>query len=175
MKRDIIIFVVISCCQYSFCQNRSERDSIMYMAAYNYILSDSINKNKLIAVADSIVDLDRYWVTGLQQFPEEHKKLAQYREKQMTKIFATSTSYSPLLSSLFHDQDVKRSNTILFFSGIIDLMLRADINSFNKNYMGEYEKFNYEAYIWGISYEYLFLFKEDGTLRKVLQRELILN
>lgn len=105
----------------------------MYMAAYNYILNDSINNNRLIVVADSIVDLDRYWVTGLEQFPEEYKKLARYIEKQMKRMFATSSSYSPLLASLFHDQDVKLSNAILFFSRIIDLMLRADINILSKN------------------------------------------
>ena len=83
MKRSVVIFVIISCAQYIVCQNTWHSDSVMYMAAYKYISNDSINQGNLIAVADSIVDLDRYWVTGLEQFPEECKKLAQYRKMQM--------------------------------------------------------------------------------------------
>lgn len=175
MKRVVLVFAIMCICQHVLCQSMCYKDSIMYMSAYRYILNDSINRNKLVAVADSIVDLDRYWMTGLEQYPEEQKKLACYREKQMKRIFTATAFYSPLLASLFHDQDVMHSNTILFFSEIADLMLRADINFFDKGYVGDYEKFNYEAYIWGISYEYLFIFNEDGTIKKVLRRELILN
>lgn len=175
MKRGITVFAIMCCFQYAVCQSRWQKDSLMYMAAYKYIINDSINKDKLIVVADSIVDLDRYWVTGLEQFPEEQKKLIQYKEKQMKRIFTTSTFCSPLLACLFREQDVNGSNTILFFSEIADLILRADINFYDKKIIGEYDKFNYEAYLWGISYEYLFIFNQDGTLRKALRRKMILN
>ena len=147
----------------------------MYMTAYKYILNDPINKNKLIIVADSIGDLDSYWDKYLEKYPEEQKKMNQYREKQIKRIWGTSTFYSPLLASLFQGQNVKSSNTVLFFSEIIDSMLIASENFYDKKSVGEYYKFSYEAYMWGISYEYLFIFNEDGTLRDVFWHELILN
>lgn len=174
MKRGLIAFM-ICCCQYIACQNTWQRDSIIYMTAYKYIINDSINQNKLMVVADSIVDLDRYWVDGLEELPEERKILAQYKDKQRERYFIASTYYSPLLATLFPNQDVKRSNNILFFSNIDNMMLRADVNFFDKKCMSECEKFRYEAYMWGTSHEYLFIFNEDCIIKKVLWREVILN
>lgn len=175
MKEVVFIFIICFGCQYVVCQNTWQKDSIMYMAAYKYITNDSINKKKLIVVSDSIEDLDRNWDTGLEQFPEESKKLAQQLEEQSKRYFIKTTYYSPLLASLFQNQDVKRSQTILFFSKIEDMMLRADINFFNKKYIAEDEKFNFRDYMWGMKFQYLFIFNEDGTIKKALWRELILN
>lgn len=175
MKEVFIIFIICFSCQHVVCQNTWQKDSIMYMAAYKYITNDSINKNKLIVVSDSIEDLDRYWDTGLEQFPEESEKLKKQRNEQRKRYSIKTTYYSPLLASLFQNQDVKRSQTILFFSKIEDMILIANINFFNKRYIPEDNKFECGNYIWGISYEYLFIFNEDGTIKKALWRELMLN
>lgn len=177
MKRSVIALVICCCCQYVAGQDARQRDSIMYKTAYEYIVNDSVCKNKRIVVADSICDLDRYWPAGLEKFPEECKKLKQYREEQGKRMYKTRIAmyYSPLLVSLFPNRDVKRSDTVLFFSEIIDLMLRVDVIFFNKQYISECERFRWEAYMWGTAYEYLFIFNEDGTIRKALWSEIILN
>lgn len=177
MKRSILIFVICYFCQYVVSQDTRQRDSIMYKTAYEYIVNDSVCKNKQIVVSDSICDLERYGTAGLEQFPEEYIKLDQYREEQVMRFVTKGMTafYSPLLASLFPNRDVKRSDTVLFFSEVIDLMLRVDVNFFNKKYISECDRFRWEAYMWGTAYRYLFIFNEDGAIRKVLWSEMMLN
>lgn len=179
MKRCILILMLCYCFQYVVCQNTWQKDSTMYMTAYQYIKKDSIFSNKLIAVVDSIVDLDRYCLDCLKkEFPEEYEKLKVYRKNKKypyshTYYSCFYTYYSPLLAFLFRSQDVKQASAILFFSNIEDLMLRVDVNLYDKTYV--FNKFKYEEYIWGISYEYLFIFDKNATLRKVVRSEVQLN
>lgn len=179
MKRCLAIFMLCYCFQYVVCQNTWERDSTMYMTAYQHIKNDSIFSGKLIAVADSIVDLDRYCLDCLKEdFPEECKKLDQYRKNKKYPYYYMYysyfyTYYSPLLAFLFRNQDVEQASVILFFSNVEDLMLRADIHFYDKKYISE--KFRSEQYIWGISYRYLFIFDENATLRKVVRGDVQLN
>ncbi|MDD3036925.1 hypothetical protein [Bacteroides sp.] len=151
----------------------------MYMTAYQYIKNDSFFSGKLVAVADSIVDLDRYEYDCLkEEFPEEYEKLKVYRKNKKYPYLHTYysyfyTYYSPLLAFLFRGQDIERASAILFFSNIEDLMLRADVEIYDKRYISN--KFKYEQYMWGISYGYLFIFDKNATLRKVLRSESQLN
>ena len=179
MKRCIAILMLCYCFQYVVCQTTWQKDSTMYMTAYQHIKNDSIFSGKLIAVTDSIVDLDRYCLDCLKkEFPEEYEKLKVYRKNKKYPYFYSYysyfyTYYSPLLAFLFRNQDVEQASAILFFSNIEDLMLRADVNFYDKTYISN--KFKYEEYIWGISYEYLFIFDENATLRKVVRSEFQLN
>lgn len=65
MKIGVIVFAIVCCCQCAVCAA-----FLIYMSAYKYVVTDSINENILIVVADLMIDLDRYLVEGLEQFPE---------------------------------------------------------------------------------------------------------
>lgn len=144
------------------------KDSSMYLAAYNYIINDSINTEKTISVSDSIVDLDRFWFSDkLIALPVEKEKLDRYRTDKKYSWF--NTFYSACIDSLFYKRK-EQSDHVLFFSTIEDNMLRADLLSYKKSI----DAFNYdqvasqtEAYI------YLFIFNTDGTIKEAFGHEII--
>lgn len=145
----------------------------MYLAAYNYIINDSINANRVICVADVITDLDMYEWDGLKDYPKERKKLHMYRSERGYEYF--EPYYCPLLFFLFRNKNAENSDTIVFFSPIVDSsMLRADLMFYDEGSKGR-SKFRHEAYVFGMSYEYLFLFNEDGYIKKALGRYIIMN
>jgi hypothetical protein len=163
----MIILFCLSCCNIIVAKANCQQDSVRYMAAYNYIVNDSINQGKIIAVSDSIVDLDRYWFSGdIETYPKEKEMINQYRMNK--KYIWFDTFYSQLLVSLFCKKGA--SNHVLFFSTIEDNILRADIlpgkretNLFDYNKIA----FQTEGYI------YLFLFNVDGTIKLAIQRKII--
>ncbi len=140
------------------------QDSAKYIAAYNFIINDSINRGKSIVVSDSIVDLDRFWFFDeLKKFPEEQQKLKQYRKNK--GFIWSDPFYSPCLAKLFFLRD-ESVNNVLFFSTIEDNILIADLLSFT----GRYDKFSYNTFLSG-GRIYLFIFCEDGTIKAAFSNE----
>lgn len=172
MKKYIIIVLLVCCNQYVGSQNTWQRDSAMYMTAYAYILNDSINQKKILLVADSLVDLDCIYNEDTLNTKEENGILLRQRKKY--KFFAPY--HSSLLSSLFPKFDVSSESYVLFFSPIIEnVILRADLYFFDKNHVNTKDIFRYDSYIFGTSYQYLFIFQPNATLKRVICNEFILN
>jgi hypothetical protein len=171
MKNIVIITAFcLSCCNVIIAQTDYQRDSIMYMVTYNYIINDSINIDKAIAVSDSIVDLDRFWFSNDVECPVEKERLKQYRAKKQYVWF--NPFYSSCLNSLFCKNPL--SNNILFFSQIENNMLRADILPYRDKYVSQCDKFNYDKIAFqNIGYIYLFIFTPKGAIKSVLQKEMI--
>lgn len=145
-----------------------DQNSVKYLMAYNHIINDSINQGKIIAVSDSIVDLDRYWFSGeLKEFPEHQKKLNQYRANRGFTWF--TTFYSPCLRALFGDKN-PLANHVIFFSKVEDNMLLADLLPHFK----QFDKFNYDKMAFqNVGWTYLFIFNNKGELKVVFNREMI--
>lgn len=144
------------------------KDSIKYLAAYNYIINDSINQGKIIAVSDSIIDLDRYWFSEeLKSFPIEQEILNKYRENKNFTWF--TTFYSSFLSVLFKDKN-QLANYVIFFSKVEDNMLLADLLPHTR----QFDKFNYDEMAFqNVGRTYLFFFGKNGGLKAVFSREMI--
>ena len=149
-------------------QNDCERNAVMHLAAYNYIVNDSINQNKEIVVSDSIVDLDTYWFfSKLIDFPEEKRKLEQNRENK--NYIWNEPVYSPCLSSLFCRKNNSAKN-VIFFSQIEDNMLRADLLP----HTWQLNEFRYDEMAHFTTGQiYLFIFDDDGTVKATFSSEII--
>lgn len=170
MKSSIAITI---CC--FFCSNtiiaqlNCNQDSTMYIAAYNYVVNDSLCQEKNIVVSDSIIDLDRFWFSkDLSEFSIEREKLDQYRFRKSYAWF--KPFYSPCISSIFNVKNLN-SKLVLFFSVIEDNMLRADLLPHNKKWTN---KFNYdEMSFQNVGQIYLFIFNKKGRIKKVFCHEII--
>lgn len=145
-----------------------KRDSIMYKQAYQYIVNDSINIGKTIAVSDSIEDLD--WHFFSQNMDTPLREWAdKYREKRTFLIdFAY---YSKCLKSLFSPKNMNATHT-LFFSGVKYNMILADLFPCPKEIkMSANKRFEMDSFTYwfpnGIVYSYLFVFNDDYSLKKV--------
>jgi len=169
MRNVVIIFFSTILWSYPvIAQKDREKDSVLYLAAYNYILNDSVNQNKKIAVSDSIVDLDRFWFSqDLKNFTIEKEKVDQYRSAK--KFMWTKPYYSYFIDSLFC-KNKKQANNVLFFSQIEDNMLRVDILPKKRCV----DKFDYNAVAFqNIGRIYLFIFDKNGNIKKTFSREII--
>ncbi len=170
MKNTVIIIIYCFFCSNTIiAQINCIQDSTMYIAAYNYIASDSLNRGKSIVVSDSIVDLDRFWFSkDLTEFTVEREKLDHYR---LSKNYVWFDSfYSQCISSLFSGKNLN-SKMVLFFSIIEDNMLRADLLPHNKKWKN---KFNYNTMSFqNVGQIYLFIFNKDGSIKKVFSHEII--
>ena len=149
-------------------QNDCEKVAALYLAAYNYIVNDSVNQNKKIIVSDSIIDLDRFWFSqDLENFPVEKEKLEQYRVDKGFNWF--ETYYSHCIDSLFCKKN-QQANNILFFSPIEDNILRADVLPRKRCV----NKFDYNTMAFQtVGQIYLFIFDDDGTIKMVFGRKII--
>jgi len=149
-------------------QHNCTQDSMAYSIAYDYIMNDSINKGQIIAVSDSIIDLDRYWYSReLDSFPEEKRKLNQYRASK--KFIWFTPYYSQCLSSLFCQTKDKSAIKVIFFSQIEDNMLLVDLLPRKKHYnMFRYSEMAFQ----NEGMTYLFIFSEEGLLKVVISREM---
>lgn len=150
-------------------QSDCDQDSIMYIAAYNYVANDSINRGKNIVVSDSIVDLDRFWFSkDLTEFTVEKEKLDLYRLRKNYVWF--DSFYSPCISSLFSGKNLN-SKLVLFFSTIEDNMLRVDLLPYNKKWKN---KFSYDTMSFqNVGQIYLFIFNKDRSIKKAFSHEII--
>lgn len=164
------LFFLIYLCSYftANAQFYNNLDSDRYLMAYNYIINDSINQGKIIAVSDSIIDLDRYWFSEeLKKFPIEQERLNEYRENKNYTWF--TTFYSSCLSMLFKDKN-QLANHVIFFSKVEDNMLLADLLPHTR----QFDKFNYDEMAFqNVGRTYLFIFGKKGGLKAVFSREMI--
>lgn len=170
MRKFALLLLLFLCNGRIHSQCVDNQDTVLYKEAYDYIVNDSININKEIAVSDSIVDLDRDWFSHhLTDFPIEKKILDQYREKK--KFIWLESFYSPCLASIFCKREI--SKYVLFFSQIEDNMLRADLlpskKQFNCTDIYNYDKMASLTEGW----IYLFIFNNDGTIKASFNNEMI--
>ncbi|WP_148373315.1 hypothetical protein [Bacteroides bouchesdurhonensis] len=168
MKSLMINIFFIFFCMICNAQNNCRNDSIMYLIAYNYIVNDSINYGKSISVADSIIDLDRFWFSkDLVALPVEREKLVNYHANK--KYISSAPFYSPCIALLF-GKKIRQSNVVLFFSKIEDNMLRADLlpcKKYGNKYNYDQMSFQNEGQI------YLFVFDKNGDLKGAFSHEII--
>ncbi len=154
------------------------QDSAKYIAAYNFIINDSINQGKSIAVSDTIIDLTRDWFSeDLGNFPKEQKILDQYRENK--GFIWSAPFYSPCLTTLFPERRDESANNVLFFSTIEDNMLIVELLPYKgqfpewRPYIGDLDRFNYyEMTHQNTSRIYLFVYCENGNLRATFSGEM---
>lgn len=166
--RYTLIFFSFMYCVVINAQLDCNQDSIKYMMAYKFIENDSINKNKLISVSDSIIDLDWFWFSkDLVRLPIQKEKIDNYRLDR--KYIWFNPYYSSCINSLFCKNN-KRSNNILFFSNIESNMLRADLlpqKKYINNY--SYEEVSRQT----VGQIYLIIFGEEDTIKEVFSHEII--
>lgn len=167
MKK-LFFLLLVFYSQTIYAQSNCAQDSILYLIAYNYIVSDSINKGETIVVSDSIIDLDRYWYSAeLDDLPEEKKVLNQYRKGKNFMWF--STYYSPCLNKLFHPKSDAFTDKVIFFSQLEDNMLIVDLLSYTRRCnMFSYNEMAFQ----NVGRTYLFVFCKDKTLKAVVSREM---
>jgi hypothetical protein len=152
-------------------QSDCGQDSIKYLIAYNYIVNDYVTKGKTITVSDSIIDLDRFWFSEeLKNYPEEQRRLNQYRENK--GFIWSDPFYSSCITSMFPVRNVL-ANNILFFSQIEDDILLADVFPYKNTFINwksdKYDRdrmFNYnQISMFTVVNKYLFIFDKDETLK----------
>lgn len=106
-------------------QSNCDSDSIRYRIAYNYVVNDTVNQGKIIAVSDSIVDIDRHWdKKELENLEDVQRKLSRYMENKYTWF---PSYYSSCIAAMFGDKNKLSSNHVLFFSQIEDGILFANL------------------------------------------------
>lgn len=167
MKNIYIITLFMFFCNKLTSQVDCVQDLKQYLIAYNYIITDSINNNEVIAVSDSIVDIDReLFPDKLINFPEEKEKLNKYREN---KAYIWDASYySPCLNVLFCKNN--NASKVLFFSKIEDNMLLADLLP----YKDKFSMFNYDRMAsQNIGLTYLFILGSDGEIKGFFKHSII--
>ncbi|NDP22618.1 MAG: hypothetical protein GZ091_16285 [Paludibacter sp.] len=168
--KTILSFFILSSwlANYPIAAQNCERDSLLYLTAFNYILKDSINHNNSIAVSDSIIDLDRFWFSkGLENFPNEKELLNQYRANKGYKWF--KPYHSKLINLLFCRQ--KNEQKVLFFSPIENNILRADLLPINQRSKDIFDYNKLASFTEG--YQYLFIFNNSKTIKLALCRKII--
>jgi len=169
-----LILYCFSCYIVIQAQSDCGQDSIKYLIAYDYIVNDFVTKGEIVMVSDSIIDLDRYWFSEeLKNFPEEQRKMNQYR---VNKGFVWSDPfYSSCITSMFPIKEIL-PNRILFFSQIEDNILLADLLPLNRYnpYIKQSDRFNYAKMTFqNMGRIYLFIFCGDGNLKATFSREII--
>ena len=168
MKNIAIILSILLLWSYTImAQNDCKEDTALYLAAYQYIINDSVNQNKEISVSNFIVDLDRFFFSeDLQSFPVEKEKVDQFRENKGFSWFESYYSYC--IDSLFCKK--QQANSVLFFSQIEDNMLRVDVLPRKRCF----DKFDYDTLAFQtVGRNYLFIFDEDDTIKIVLSHKMI--
>jgi hypothetical protein len=166
MKNFILLTFVCLNWINSIAQDFCINDSTRYLNAYNYILNDSINLNKVIFVSDTIIDLDRIWfLHDLDSLPKEKEII-----KNLTKYSWKANSHSENISKVFPLNYLNHSSkTILFFSWIEKNTICADLF-----YDKRIETFNYERIAsQNKSQMYLFIFDSNGKIKHVFRKELL--
>jgi hypothetical protein len=144
----------------------NKEDLPKYREAYNYILSDSINKRRDIFVSDTIVDMDRFYFKSDVQ----SDSILAHIINSLTKYYWFDDFFSCEIKELFGEQN-KKAESILFFSLIEKNTLRVDL--FVKRY-----SINDFKYDWIINsnrdkvYAYLFFFDKIGKIKYVYRHEI---
>lgn len=151
-------------CLLSLCLNAQEINTsaiLQYIKAFEYIQSDSINKNQNIKVSDEIVDLDRFYF-------KPHIKsdsLLTLVLDSLNKYYWFDSFNSSILRCGFKEINNKINfEKIVFFSSIEKNTLRADL------FINEPRVKNYDHFIKSnknIVYAYLFFLDENKNITNV--------
>lgn len=151
-------------------QKNYSADSIKYLAGYNAIINDSINKGKSLIISDSLVDLNiSVFYKELKQKDEDKRSVM---IRLLYKIYQNVDFCSKL--TFLNDKSVQYSKNILFFSPIInDSILCAELfeyeRNLNKNNKTEYR----HVAAFNTSYIYLFMFDKVGKIKSMFRKEMI--
>ena len=151
-------------------QSVCSSDSSKYLAAFNYIKSDTINKGIDFYVSDMIVDMDRFWFRSdlLKIYPKELATIDSLQKYEWFDDFR-----SCVINSLFGNKN-RKSKSILFFSTIDKNTLRADL-IYDRMYETEYKYDVITMFNTSPIYAYLFFFNSDNTIKLVFRTPIIYN
>ena len=153
-----------------FAQKNYSPDSIKYLAGYNAIINDSINKGKSLIISNSLLDLNiSVFYKELKQKDEDKRSVM---IRLLYKIYQNVDFCSKL--TFLNDKSVQYSKNILFFSPIInDSILCAELfeykRNLNKNNKTEYR----HVAAFNTSYIYLFMFDKVGKIKSMFRKEMI--
>ena len=153
-----------------FAQKNYSADSIKYLAGYNAIINDSINKGKSLIISNSLLDLNiSVFYKELKQKDEDKRSVM---IRLLYKIYQNVDFCSKL--TFLNDKSVQYSKNILFFSPIInDSILCAELfeykRNLNKNNKTEYR----HVAAFNTSYIYLFMFDKVGKIKSMFRKEMI--
>ncbi len=151
-------------------QKNYSPDSIKYLAGYNAIINDSINKGKSLIISNSLLDLNiSVFYKELKQKDEDKRSVM---IRLLYKIYQNVDFCSKL--TFLNDKSVQYSKNILFFSPIInDSILCAELfeykRNLNKNNKTEYR----HVAAFNTSYIYLFMFDKVGKIKSMFRKEMI--
>ena len=151
-------------------QKNYSPDSIKYLAGYNAIINDSINKGKSLIISNSLLDLNiSVFYKELKQKDEDKRSVM---SRLLYKIYQNVDFCSKL--TFLNDKSVQYSKNILFFSPIInDSILCAELfeykRNLNKNNKTEYR----HVAAFNTSYIYLFMFDKVGKIKSMFRKEMI--
>ncbi len=170
MKNILIIIILFFLQNNMLAQKNYSADSIKYLAGYNAIINDSINKGKSLIISDSLVDLNiSVFYKELKQKDEDKRSVM---IRLLYKIYQNVDFCSKL--TFLNDKSVQYSKNILFFSPIInDSILCAELfeykRNLNKNNKTEYR----HVAAFNTSYIYLFMFDKVGKIKSMFRKEMI--
>ena len=159
-------------------QLNCERDFLFYSKAYDYIIQLQENKTKIIAISDSIIDLERYWDSPiLEKYPAEKEKLNSFRKNK--KYVWSEPYYCSCIDSLRTKKNKATPIThVLFFSPIDGNILLAELLPCFNTFIVNAKKIDCSF----VSYEnlsiftsvnrYLFIFNNDGSINLFLKEKM---
>ena len=170
MKNILIIIILFFLQNNVLAQKNYSPDSIKYLAGYNAIINDSINKGKSLIISNSLLDLNiSVFYKELKQKDEDKRSVM---IRLLYKIYQNVDFCSKL--TFLNDKSVQYSKNILFFSPIInDSILCAELfeykRNLNKNNKTEYR----HVAAFNTSYIYLFMFDKVGKIKSMFRKEMI--
>ena len=170
MKNILIIIILFFLQNNMLAQKNYSPDSIKYLAGYNAIINDSINKGKSLIISNSLLDLN------ISVFYKELKQKDEDKRSVMIRLVYKIYQNVDFCSNLtfLNDKSVQYSKNILFFSPIInDSILCAELfeykRNLNKNNKTEYR----HVAAFNTSYIYLFMFDKVGKIKSMFRKEMI--
>ena len=142
-------------------------DLSKYQKAYNYIVRDSINMNKMIYVSNTVVYMD------LVIFGNELRHKGENDISLYTRLYSIPSKenfYSDKLHKAFNSFNNSHQK-ILFFSHIVnDSILCAELF----HHKGKLNEFKYERIAWqNESYLYLFIFDQNKNIKNVHRKNML--
>ena len=143
----------------------------LYKAAYNYIVKVGTKKEKDYVISYMTYDLDRHgFQDKLVDMPEE-KKLVEEFNKRHYFYLEEDKGVKNSLASLTTNS--KKPKFVIFFSAIEDGMIVANVIPIEKRRKLSIETINNLELmcLWNMWKEYLFIFNNDRTIKKVAYQE----